>query len=301
LRDRVARLQRTRAFAFGGIRRELRPDRGAWYERSVRALAGLALGLLACEATPPAVPDFSELQPPDRVLVSDLPETRDAFLAELAPLPFDAVKIAYEVTGPGGLHGTLELLATPGGYRREAWKLELPTTAIEPIAIEGAAIHTPDRTWTDAVDGAAIVRDVPLGDIADAYLELPPASRAEVAATLRRFHAELAAGRRARPGTRARVQDRDCLLTRVAAHRVCVWEETGLPLQYTGAAFDVVAQHVDVAPTVPRRAFELPPGARRATEDVPPLDPTRTLERLAAGDVAELAILLQPGLRLPPN
>jgi hypothetical protein len=267
----------------------------------VRALAGLVLGLIACEATPPELPDFAELQPPDAVIVSDAPETREAFLAELAPMPFATVRIEYDVTGPGGMDGMLELLAAPGGFRREAWSLQMPTTTVEPIAIEGSAIQTPDRAWTDAVDGPALVRDVPLGPIADAYLALPPASREDVASTLRRFHAELEAGRRVRPGQRAQVQGRDCLVTRVAAHRLCVWEQTGLPLQYTGAAFDVVARRIEVAPTVPAHAFDLPPGGRRATEQPLPVDPARSVERLAAGDVAELARLLQPGLRLPPG
>ena len=93
--------------------------------------------------------------------------------------------------------------------------------------------------------------------------------------------------------------DRECLVTRVAAHRLCVWEETGLPLQYTGAAFDVVAQRIEIDAAIPEGAFELPPGGQRAPEQAP-LDPAASLQRLAAGDVAELAILLQPGLRAPP-
>lgn len=255
--------------------------------------------LLACESTPPVTPDFPELQPPDSVTVIDVPESREAFLAELAPLPHASVSIAYEVTGPGGMHGTLELLAAPGGYRRETWSLSLPTAVGEPIAIAGSAIQTPDRSWTDAVEGAAVLSDVPLGAIADAYAKLDPQARRDITSTLRRFHADLAAGRRARPGNRARVQDRDCLVTRVAAHRLCVWEETGLPLQYTGAAFDVVAQRIEIDAPIPDGAFELPPGGQRAPEQTA-LDPAKSLERLAAGDVAELAILLQPGLRLPP-
>ncbi len=264
----------------------------------MRPAIGVVL-LLACESTPPDPPDFAELQPPDRVQVVDAPQTREAFLAELAPMPFASVRIEYEVTGPGGMHGSLELLAAPGGYRREAWTLELPTAAGDPIPIEGSTIVTPDRSWTDAVDGTALVRDVPLGPIADAYVKLPTEARIDVASTLRSFHTELAAARRARPGTRAEILGHDCLVTRIAAHRLCVWEETGLPLQYTGAAFDVVARRIETDGPLPERAFELPAGGRRATEDAA-LDPAKSLERLAAGDVAELAVLLQPGLRPPP-
>ena len=255
--------------------------------------------LLGCEAAESEPPDFAELEPPERVVVVDAPETREAFLLELAPMPVGAVRIAYDVTGPGGMVGSLEVLAAAGGFRRETWTLELPTAAGDPIPIAGSTIVTPDRSWTDAVDGPAVVRELPLGPIADAYVKLPSTARSDVASTLRRFHSELAEARRTRPGTRAEVLGRDCLVTRVAAHRVCVWEETGLPLQYTGAAFDIVAHDIETDVALPERAFELPADGKHATDD-PALDAGKSLERLAAGDVAELAVLLQPGLRPPP-
>ena len=150
--------------------------------------------LAGCGQAPAAVPaDFSDLTPPPAVDEVAAPPTRDAFLAELAPLPHASVQIVYDVTGPGGMSGTLDVLAAPGGRRREAWALKIERNGGDPIAIEGGAVQTPDRAWTDAIDGAAVVRRVPLGPIADAYLRLPEPAKVQVTASLRRFHAEVAA------------------------------------------------------------------------------------------------------------
>lgn len=260
------------------------------------AVAALLVGCGQAPATAPA--DFSDLTPPPAADEADVPATREAFLARLAPLPYDSVRIVYEVTGPGGMTGTLELLAAPGGRRREAWALKIEREDAGSIAIGGGSVQTPDRSWTDAVDGAAVVRRVPLGPIADAYLRLPDPARVRVTKSLRRYHAELDAARTTHPGQeRETIEGQSCLMTRVTGHDLCIWEETGLPLRYQGRTFTVVAREIEVDTEVHPGAFALPPGGKRATDDGAAFDPAQSIERLAKGDAAELSRLLQPGLR----
>ncbi|TPV95111.1 MAG: hypothetical protein B7733_11695 [Myxococcales bacterium FL481] len=54
------------------------------------------------------------------------PSDRAGILRALAPMPDDSVVVVYAVEGPGGLTGTMELLARAGGYRRENWNVQLP-------------------------------------------------------------------------------------------------------------------------------------------------------------------------------
>jgi hypothetical protein len=254
--------------------------------------------LAGCGQVPATAPaDFSDLTASPAAEKLDAPTTRETFLAELAPLPHDAVRIEYDVTGPGGMVGTLDLLAAPGGRRRESWSLTLARAHADPIAIKGGAVQTADRAWTDAVDGAAVVRRVPLGPIADAYLRLPDLARVKVMASLRRYHAELAAARATHRGERETVNGQSCLLTRVAGHDLCIWEETGLPLRYQGMTFTILARAITLDGDVDAAAFALPPGGTRAADDDTVFDAASSLERLAEGDAAELGRILQPGLR----
>ena len=93
------------------------------------------------------------------------------------------------------------------------------------------------------------------------------------------------------------IEGQSCLETRVAGHDLCIWEETGLPLRYQGLTFSVVAREITVDAPVHAGTFALPPGGKRATDDEAVFDPAQSVERLAKGNVAELARLLQPGLR----
>ncbi len=233
----------------------------------------------------------------------DPPSTREEFLAALAPLPGPRVRIVYDVDGPGTLAGTLEVLATPGGFRRENWSLSRATGAGEPTQTRGTTIQTPDRLWS-ALDGEpGIEARSPIGAVADAYLSLDAGDRLKATESLRRWQADLARARVEHPGDTATVADQTCLRMRVAAQELCLWEQTGLPLEYRGAEFSVTATRVELEAEFDLEAFTFPADAQRArTVELPErlrVEPRASVDALANGDYASLAIVLTPGLRLP--
>ncbi|MEM6995613.1 MAG: hypothetical protein AAF721_34195, partial [Myxococcota bacterium] len=226
-----------------------------------------------------------------------LPQTRTEFLDVVAPLPFDAVRVQYEVSGPGGLAGTLEILLKAGGERRESWMLQLPLAEGEVRTIAASAVQTADFVWAGTGDTLEVDR-APLGALADAYLALPSDERRRVIESLAAFRTRVDVARTDAPGTGREILDVPCLATRLAAQELCVWEATGLPLDYRGNAFVMRATAIETDATVPDGAFEVPAEVERNAPG-PDLDPAESLARLAREDYAELGPLLHPGLRLP--
>ncbi|MEM6289859.1 MAG: hypothetical protein AAGA54_01295 [Myxococcota bacterium] len=260
------------------------------------ATVGLML-LMAC-ADAPVQSSEPTLEVPDAVEIDDLPQTREAFLAELAPLPEGPVSVTYQVSGPGGMTGTLTVLAAEGARRHEQWSLLLPMAGAEPVRIEGASIQTPDLLWTDAVEGSAALQALPLGRLADAYFDLEPQTRASVTKHVRGWHDEVSRGSAAHPGAVDAVLGQACLRTRNAGQSLCVWETTGLPLEYRSEVFVMVATEIQRGVEAPADAFEVPAGGQQATGSNDAFDPAESLKRLADGDLAEVASLLQPSLRV---
>jgi hypothetical protein len=250
-----------------------------------RALTGLLCGLLvSCGQSEPD----PRIDPRALAHGGPPPETREGFLAELLPLPFDALVIVYDVRGPAGLHGTLEVLARPGGERRHNWRLELPVEGATPVRIEGSAVATPDAVWSDGAEGP-VVRARGAGALADAYLAASPRERARVMETLRRWHAELERGRARHPGRTATISGIECLDTRLAGRHLCLWEETGLALRDEGPGLSIEALAIEVDPELGPRAFELPVDTPPAT-----IHGEAALRALAQGDVTVLAKLTRP-------
>src|SRR5690606_12147792 len=137
--------------------------------------------------------------------------------------PFEALVIVYDVRGPAGLHGTMEVLARPGGQRRHNWRLHLPLPDADPIEIEGSTIVNPDAEWTEDGQGECSVRSRPLGARAVASVAASPPIREAVIAAVRGWHDALAEGRAAHPGPTDTVLGIECLQTQVGAQRLCVW------------------------------------------------------------------------------
>lgn len=254
------------------------------------------VGLGACREPRAFVAPVLEVS--DNVEVLDVPTSEAEFLAELAPLPFAALQVSYDVSGPGGIEGTLEVLTTAGGFRREQWSLTLLVGEDRREHIQGATIQTPSLVWNDGVEGAAVVHEVPLRSLAQAYLKASLPTQRAVTRHLRQWHQSLANAREQYPGQRESVLGVSCLRTTVAGHAVCLWEDTGLPLAYQSEAFEIRAREIELEPEVAANAFEIPDGGRRAADRAQRLDPDASLERLAEGDFVEVAHLLQPGLRL---
>ena len=226
---------------------------------------------IGCQSTPPAAGEPSRLAPVSAPAV-DLPETEDDFLRTLMPLPGGDVRITYCVSGPAGMQGTLVATARAGGYRHESWSVEvpLPPIAEEPAGlrrVEGSRVGTPDLIWSDAVAGAPVVRRRSLGALAEAFVDLEPGLQSLVMFRVRGWRDDLAEARDRYPGVTDEVQGQTCLVTTVASHRVCVWEETGLPLSYEGDAFHVRATAIESGIRVDERLFEIPAGGQHAPED----------------------------------
>ena len=260
---------------------------------AVVSLAALTLG--ACADPAPHLDDRPELA--DHETGEPLPTTREAFLHELAPAPSDALQISYEVSGPAGLGGSLEIVLRPGGRRVERWRLSLPLPDGEARTIEGRAVQTEDYVWTG--EGESLVVDrAPLGVLADAYMTLSIQEQRRVVEGLRAFRAQLEVAREDDQATMREILGVPCLETQLAAQSLCLWEETGLPLTYDGNVFSLRALAIDLDPQVDDWWFEVPPEVEHNAPG-PDLDPDASLQRLARRDYAELGPLLHPGLRLP--
>ncbi|MEM7160010.1 MAG: hypothetical protein AAF799_44640 [Myxococcota bacterium] len=223
-----------------------------------------------------------------------LPADRAEILRELAPLPSDALVVVFEVQGPGGLEGTLEVLARPGGYRRENWTLEVPLGREGTRRLAGSTIQTPDGVWMEGTAPETFTSS-PLGALADAYLELDEEHRREVMDNLRGLRSTLAEARGNELATPEKILGVPCHDARVATIDMCLWEATGLPLRYDSEGLKLRALNIDTKVSIGEHAFDLP----FATSGDANFDAEAALARLAEGDLSELAPLLHPGLRMP--
>jgi hypothetical protein len=213
-----------------------------------------------------------------------IPDTFEGFLAAVAPLPFQALVVVYDVRGPAGLEGTMEVLARPGGYRRHNWRLQLPLPGAAPVEIQGSSVTRPDAQWVEEGDQIASVTARPWSVLAQAYVAATPTQRRAVMAAVDGWHGSVAKARVRHPGDVQTVGGIECLKTQVAAQTLCIWEETGLPLKVEGAGFSIEARHVDTRAELGARAFHSP-------VPVPPSDVVgpAILRSLASGDVTILA------------
>lgn len=267
---------------------------------------GVVLAISACDRTPtPGSDREAMLERVDDVLPRPatpeeaLPGDRAAILRELAPLPTEALLVVYEVQGPGGVTGSLEVLARPGGYRRENWTIQVPLGAEGSRQLDGSTIQTPDGVWIDGSD-PPVLTPSPLGALANAYLALPTEERRAVVQQLRGRRELLEQARAADAVTGAepeRILDVPCHVTRVATIELCLWEATGLPLRYVSDGLRLRAINIDLRASIGEHAFDLPGSVPRVA--VPGFDPAAALQRLAKGDLADVAPYLHPGLRLP--
>ncbi len=220
-----------------------------------------------------------------------IPATPEAVLAELAPLAGGAVVVVYDVIGPAGMTGSLEILAAAGGYRRDNWVIRLPLPD-GPREIRGSAIQTPDASWRAEGESVGAVEPGRLGALASAIVGLDPISRGAVIGEIQRFRDELALGRIEDPGERDTVAGVPCVRVRAGGGEVCTWEEAGLPLRYDGAAFSIVASHIEHGAELGTHAFDIPPDAARSPLAAPTPDLRSALAQVLAGDRAELVRLL---------
>jgi hypothetical protein len=206
-------------------------------------------------------------------------------------MPEHAVVIVYDVTGPAGMSGSLELLAAEGGLRRENWTITLPL-ADGPREIRGSAVHAPDAVWRAEGEDVGVVTPARLGSIADAIVALPAGERERVIAAVRTWRAELAAASAQDPGARETIAGIDCVRVRAGGGEVCTWEVAGLPLRYDGPAFSVVATHVELGASLGEHAFDIPPTAAHVPMAAARREWGTALAAIASGDRAEIMRLL---------
>ncbi len=258
----------------------------------------LPLVWLAACAQPPAESSEPDLTVPDAVEIDDYPGSPRDLFAEFDPMPGGAVTVEYAVTGPGGMAGTMTVTAAAGARRAEQWSLSMPMPGAEAVEIRGASIQTPAQSWTDAAEGSAELVALPLGRVGQRFFSLDVDTQHAIVDHVRTWHTEVLQGRQAHPGTMDAVAGRPCLRSQTAGQSLCVWEQTGLPLEYRSEAFTLVATEVLEGVLVDETTFEIPGGAQRKADALEAFDVKKSLEKLAAGDLAELPGLLQPRLRL---
>lgn len=264
--------------------------------------AALLLAPAACDQAPSASAELLDERLADVLPVvspnepAALPDDREAMLRALAPLPSDAILVVYEVEGPGGIEGSLEVLARPGGYRRENWTIHVPLGAEQERRLAGSIIQTPDGVFIEG-SGAETFSPSPLGALADAALALDDDTLRGVLEQLDARRATLAQARSEAGSDSEHILDVPCHVTRVGTIEMCLWEDTGLPLRYASDGLQLHAVNIDDEASIGEHAFEVPFATTAATPAG--FDASDALRRLARGELAELSPYLHPGLRLP--
>ena len=240
-------------------------------------------------------PDLpAQLSVPVMARTAEIPTTAEGFLAELSPLAAPAVRVVYDVNGPTGLTGTLEVLLGRGGLRRENWSLDVEVDG-EPVPFQGSTVQTPEAIFTTGPQGQAVAA-VPLRRLAEAYVAADPATRSRAVATLRRLHASVAVADFDTAPQTDTLLGITCRRMRLASQDLCMWDGTGLPLRYTGDAFQLHAVRVELDPDLTEAAFQI---ATPAPGPVEGFDANAALQALAAGSYGVLGPWLHPGLRFP--
>jgi hypothetical protein len=258
-----------------------------------RAIVLVLAAACAGEPTTATAPASVAVELP--AAIRPIPADRDGVLHELAPLPSPSIVVVYDVTGPAGLAGSLEVLAAPGGRRRENWALRLPVDGRD-HDLRGSKVRTPDVVW-QAPDGET-GRLVParLGAIADAIVDLDPTTRTKVIELVRAWRSELELARVEHPGSVETIAGEQCVRVPVGTGEVCTWEATGLPLRWVGSGsngqpgFSLVARHIDRSAVLGASAFEIPLGAERIA--APPFDVLDRVAAVARGDRSAIADLV---------
>ncbi len=224
-----------------------------------------------------------------------VPTTAQEFLETLLPAPNTAIFVSYDLEGPAGLTGELDIRLAPGGYAREDWSMHVPVSERDSETVGFVHIRTPEHElWQgDTVGGqhASMLRA-----LAERYLALAPEHRRDVIATIERWHASLREARQLHPGDQRTILGTSCLWTRIAAQSSCTWEEAGILLHYEGNAFTIRATRIELDSTFDADPFALPrASSKRAYHDN---DRTRhdgaldaILQQLGRGDVTPLVSL----------
>lgn len=256
------------------------------------------VAVLASACTQRAPFSEPELSAPQRLAEDPAPASEDAFLNELLTMPMAAVRVEYDVSGPGGMHGTLEIIAKRGGFRSERWALQMPTPDGEPLSLEGETVATPQMRWTTTPDAVPELRPSPLYAIASAYVELDAPDRLKIIEQVRGWYDDLERGRQEYPAEQGSFVGQPCMESKVIGHSICLWEATGLPLQYVSDAFTVTATAIDRSPEIEPSVFALPDRGRRVVASQAALDVDEALERLRNGDLTDVTQFGQPSLQV---
>ncbi len=240
-------------------------------------------------------PDLpAQLSVPVTAQGAEIPTTAEGFLAEVSPLPASAVRVVYDVNGPTGLTGSLEVIVGRGGLRRENWSLTVEVDG-EPAAFAGSTVQTPRAIFSEGPQGESI-SPVGLGQLADAYVAADSATRARAVASLRRLHASVAVADFESAPQTDELLGITCRRMRLASQDLCMWDATGLPLRYTGDTFALHAVRIELDPELTERAFQIATPAPRPDDG---FDAKAALQALADGSYGVLGPWLHPGLRFP--
>jgi hypothetical protein len=254
--------------------------------RVLAAVFGVAA--IACVPGPPTAARTDV--PPPPVFRQD----RDALLVAALPVESGGVTVLYDVRGPAGIAGELEAHARAGGWRRERWTMRGSSASGQPIELAGERVVTPDFVYRVDANGRTLTRSS-LGSLADAWLAADAPTRAAALTHVERWSTAMAQARHDQPGPTREIAGTTCAVLSVGGAELCVWEAAGLPLSYRGEAFELTAQSVVHGVTHDDSTFAIPDGlvatAARTAES-----PRQRVERLARGDVRELAALATPSV-----
>lgn len=248
---------------------------------------------LGCDSAPPSAGSAPAIASP--VLLDVPPE--EEFLLAASPLPNSGLHILYDIHGPQGRPGTMEVFARPGGYLFQHWSL---SAAAGGEASSGTWVLTPEAQWSHSPGHPALVLPQALGEVARAYAALPVEVREKVLRTLRTWQKALTSERTKTSDPRARDQRLGvpCHSATLVGLEYCVWEEAGVVLSYRSESIRVEARRIEHDVPVDPSLFEIPEGAQPPADPPSLVDPHVTLEALAAGRYTALARLRRPAFHL---
>lgn len=262
----------------------------AWHRAGIVCLAMIDL---ACDPAPPAAASASPIPAP---VALGLP-LQEEFLWAAAPLPSSGLHILYDVDGPQGRRGTMEIFARPGGYLFQQWTL---SAAAGGEALSGTWVLTPEVQWSHSPGQPTLVLPQALGEVARAYAKLPPEVRGKILRTLHTWQEALMSAR-TRTSDHHAADERlgvPCHNATLVGLEYCVWEEAGVVLSYRSESFRVEVRQIERDVAVDPSLFEIPEGAQPPADPPSPIDPHATLEDLAAESYTALARLRRPAFHL---
>ena len=174
----------------------------------------------------------------------------------LLDLPEGGVAASAMVDGPGQGKGRIDAVLCPSGDRHVRWRSDyshlvqapqdgpLPVVQREIVFTQQGTFGNPEAV--DLVDWARLIPSQPaiVRELLAVYRTMAPLQREVASRQVLRFRREQARLRKQLMGETKVVAGETCSVTRWGSQVLCIWEATGLVLQYDGPSFSFVVDKI---------------------------------------------------------